>query len=104
MRSLSGGGRPRALSERRQHAALVEDARVVQLGAEPTELRRVRDVGDEGEIEPRDQLAALFRQIGADRLRLLESLDVVATEAAVAADRAPPQLDLLLLRVHLAQL
>ena len=87
----------RSFSSGRQHASLVEDARIVQLGAEPGDLRRVRDVGDEREVEPRHQLAALFRQVGADRLRLLEALDVVAAEAAVAVDRALAELDLLLL-------
>ena len=88
------------LVERQQHAALVEDARIVELGAEPRELRGVRDVGDEREVEPRHELAALFREIGADRLRLLEALDLVAAEAAVAADHALAELDLLLLGIR----
>src|SRR5437764_825557 len=80
------------LVERRQHAAFVEDARVVQLGAEPTELRRVRDIADEREVEAGDELAPFLREIGADRLRLLEALDVVTAEAAIAADRATSEL------------
>ena len=54
------------LLERLQHAPFVEDARIVQLGPEPGDLRRVRDVGDEREVETSDQLAALFGQIRAD--------------------------------------
>ena len=56
----------------------------------------------EREIEPRDQLAALFREIGANRLRFLEALDVVAAEAAIAGDDALPELELLRLASSLA--
>ena len=83
------------LLERLQDASLVEDSRIVQLGPEPADLRAVRDVVHEREIEPRDELAAFFRQLGADRLRLLEALDLVAAEAAVAVDDALPELELL---------
>ena len=79
-----------------QHASAVENPRIVELGPEPRRLRGVRDVGDEREIEPRHQLAALFRQVRADRLGLLEALDIVAAEATVAADHALPELDRLL--------
>ena len=71
------------LLERLEDAALVERARVLQLLVEPLELG-VLDV-DEREVEARDELAALFRQVDADRLRRLEALDVVAAETAVAA-------------------
>ena len=50
---------------------------------EPLQLRML-DV-DKRKVEPRDELAALFRQFGADRLRRLEALDVVAAEAARSA-------------------
>ena len=56
---------------------------------------------DEGEVEPRDELAALFGQLGADRLRRLEALDLVAAEAAVAVDDALSELELLRLRIQL---
>ena len=84
-----------------QHAAFVEDARIVELGAEPGELRGVRDVGDEREIEARHELAALFGQIRADRLRLLEPFDLVIAEAPVAGDGALAERNLLLLGIEL---
>ncbi len=93
-------GHPQLL-ERLQHAALIERARILQLLMEPVELR-VLDV-DEREVEPRDELAALFRQVDADRLRRLEPLDVVAAEAAVARDDALPEVELLGVRVHLRE-
>ena len=86
MRSFSSGCSTRPWSKMRGSCSLV---------LEPRELRRVRDVVDEREVEPRDQLAALLRQLGADRLRVLEALDVVAAEAAVAVDDALAELDLL---------
>ena len=85
----------RSFSSGLQDAALVEDARIVQLRPEPRDLRRVRDVVDEREVEARDELAAFLRQLGADRLRRLEALDLVAAEAAVAVDDALPELELL---------
>ncbi len=92
------------LLERLKHAALVEDPRIVQLGAEPRDLRGVRDVADEREIETRHQLGPLLREIRADRLRLFEALDVVAAEAPVPVDRALAELDLLLLGVPFREL
>ncbi len=89
------------LVERLQHASLVELARVVQLAVEPPELRRVRDVGDESKVEARDELAALFRQIRADGLRLLEALDLVTAVAAVPVDDFLAEVNLLRVRVEL---
>ena len=91
----------RSFSSGSQHAALVEDRGSCSFGG-TSRASSVRDV-DEREVEPRDELAALFRQLGADRLRRLEALDVVAAEAAVAGDDALPELELLGLRVHLRQ-
>ena len=52
---------------------------------------------DEREVEPRQQLGSLLGELDPDRLGTLESRDLVATETAVAADHALPQLDLLFL-------
>ena len=68
---------------------------------EPVELA-VLDV-DEREVEARDELAALFGQIDADRLRRLEAFDVVAAEAAVARDHPLAEIELLGVGVHLCQ-
>src|SRR5262249_46723650 len=71
------------LVERQEHAALVEDTRIVKLRLEPAELRGVRYVGDEREVESRDQLRSFLRKIGPDRLRILQALDVVPSESSV---------------------
>ena len=91
------------LVERIEHAAFVEHPRVVELGPEPRDLRGVRKVFDEGEVETRDELGALFGQLGPDRLRRLEALDLVATEAAVAVDDPLSELQLLGLRIELGE-
>ena len=63
----------------------------------------MRNVLDEREVEPRHELAALFGQIGADRLRRLEALDLVAAEAAIAVDGAAAQFFLPESGIHLRQ-
>ena len=94
-------GHPELL-ERLQFPALVEHARIVELPLVPRDLRRVRDVLDEGEIQPRDQLAPRLRQLRANRLNVLEAFDLVATVAAVPVDDPAAEIELLGLRVELA--
>ena len=54
----------------------------------------------ESEIELRDQLASGFGQFGSDRLRFLESRNVVAAEAAISADQTFADIQILLIRRH----
>ena len=89
--------------ERFEHTARIERARILDFLMEPRELVVVLD-RREGEIEPRHQLGALFRQLRADRLHGFEAFDLVTTETAVARDDAPAKLLLLGIRVHLRQL
>ena len=48
---------------------------------------------DKREVEARNELAALFRELDTDRLRLLEPFDLVTTEAAVAGDDALTEIE-----------
>ena len=72
-----------------------EDPRDVQLLPDPVRvglamLRVLRKVAHVAEIEQLDPLPAVLGQLGADLLRVLESLDVVAAEAAVPGDQLLP--------------
>ena len=64
-----------------------------ELGAEPV-LPRVRQV-KKAEIQPMNGLGSLFGQLGADRLGLLETRDLVAAETAVVRDQLFAGVDLL---------
>src|SRR5712692_9405288 len=91
------------LGHARLHALVAEHARDVQLLPDPVGVRLpvLGVLGEEAhvaEVEQVGVLAAVLGQLGADLLRFLEPLDVVATEAAVLVDQR-----LALLR-HLLQL
>ena len=86
------------------HLRAVEHARLHDLAVQPAGQR----VGDLSvlvpEVEALDHLRSLLGQLDADGVRLLEALDLVAAEAAVAADRLLAQEDRPLLVAHLRDL
>ncbi len=79
------------LRHARLDALVGEDARDVQLLPDPVGvrlpvLRILGEVLHVAEVEQLDRLAPVLGQLGADLLRGLEALDVVAAEAAVLGD------------------
>ena len=60
-------------------------------------------IWQESEIELRDEFASRFGQFRSDRLGILETRNVVAAEAAIAADQLFAGIQVLLIGVHAAR-
>jgi hypothetical protein len=58
----------------------------------------------ETEVEAVDGLGSFLRQLGADRLRVLEARDQMAAEATVVRDQLLARVDLLGVLVHLGEI
>ena len=56
--------------------------------------------GKESEVKLREQLAPSLCQLGSDRLGFLETWNIVATEASIAADEPFAGEQVLLVRIH----